>query len=324
MSAPMAAAQPSRNLQFSKTKMCRFELLGMCAKGTQCPFAHSTGELRPLPDLRCTKLCRELLQSGACSNRNCSYAHSREELRKPSHEELRAATDKATASHRARRSRAERGEANLGQPGGRPAARAPGPAADPAYVPLRPGSLALGSAASPWPEGGEGFFWGAAEAAAPELLRAAGSSSGLGGAAAPALALAAPRPTQQEGLGGQPSAEAEEEQEWEEVRVTSALAAASSAATAGLEGARMPGEWAAWGGYGGCWGAWGGFGVGIQEAAFGDALPKGSSVYVQQQDDTWRIGSLLRASAADAQQPQPMRAVRTSESTLCTLGDASP
>mmetsp|Transcript_79143 Transcript_79143/g.245647 ORF Transcript_79143/g.245647 Transcript_79143/m.245647 type:complete len:172 (+) Transcript_79143:54-569(+) len=125
MSAPMAAAQPSRNLQFSKTKMCRFELLGMCAKGTQCPFAHSTGELRPLPDLRCTKLCRELLQSGACSNRNCSYAHSREELRKPSHEELRAATDKATASHRARRSRAERGEANLGQPGGRPAARAP-------------------------------------------------------------------------------------------------------------------------------------------------------------------------------------------------------
>jgi len=67
--------------QFSKTKMCKFELLGMCTKGWQCPFAHGSDELRPLPDLRRTKMCRELLHSGACSHPGCAYAHSREELR---------------------------------------------------------------------------------------------------------------------------------------------------------------------------------------------------------------------------------------------------
>lgn len=76
-----ASTRPTRNCQFFKTKRCKFEFLGMCAKGPQCPFAHGSPELRPLPDLRCTKMCRELLQSGRCSNSNCAYAHSREEVR---------------------------------------------------------------------------------------------------------------------------------------------------------------------------------------------------------------------------------------------------
>lgn len=80
----MAAAllvKPPRSGQFSKTKLCRFELLGICAKGPDCPFAHGQTELKALPDLRCTKLCRELLSTGQCTNPSCSYAHARQELR---------------------------------------------------------------------------------------------------------------------------------------------------------------------------------------------------------------------------------------------------
>mmetsp|Transcript_53844 Transcript_53844/g.125232 ORF Transcript_53844/g.125232 Transcript_53844/m.125232 type:complete len:273 (-) Transcript_53844:120-938(-) len=80
--APRAGAEPQdRTRQFSKTKLCKFELLGICAKGTHCPFAHTAGELRDLPDLRCTKLCFEILRTGHCSKWDCTFAHSREELR---------------------------------------------------------------------------------------------------------------------------------------------------------------------------------------------------------------------------------------------------
>jgi len=72
---------PGRSWQFSRTKMCKFEIIGMCAKGTQCPFAHTATDLRLLPDLSCTKLCKSLIQNGKCENTNCSYAHSKEELR---------------------------------------------------------------------------------------------------------------------------------------------------------------------------------------------------------------------------------------------------
>lgn len=71
----------SRTWQFSKTKMCKFNLVGMCTKGSQCPFAHVKTELRELPDLTCTKLCKTLIQTGLCEDRNCSYAHSKDELR---------------------------------------------------------------------------------------------------------------------------------------------------------------------------------------------------------------------------------------------------
>lgn len=70
-----------RTSQFSKTKMCKFEIIGMCAKGPQCPFAHTKDELKPLPDLTCTKLCKQLIQTGECQNVSCKYAHNRDELR---------------------------------------------------------------------------------------------------------------------------------------------------------------------------------------------------------------------------------------------------
>merc|ERR1719329_1400083 len=71
----------SRAWHFSKTKMCKFEIIGMCAKGSLCPFAHAKREMRPLPDLTRTKLCTTLIETGACHNANCTYAHNRDELR---------------------------------------------------------------------------------------------------------------------------------------------------------------------------------------------------------------------------------------------------
>lgn len=71
----------SRLCQFSKTKLCKFHVLGKCTKGVQCPFAHEGLELRKLPDLRRTKLCKVLIQTGQCSNAACMYAHTKDELR---------------------------------------------------------------------------------------------------------------------------------------------------------------------------------------------------------------------------------------------------
>lgn len=85
------ATKGPRNGQFCKTKLCRFELLGMCAKGTECPFAHGGVELRALPDLRCTKLCKDLLATGQCTTPDCMYAHSRLELRSVSSQKSEAA-----------------------------------------------------------------------------------------------------------------------------------------------------------------------------------------------------------------------------------------
>jgi hypothetical protein len=114
--APMAAAAAApaasqgRICQFSKTKMCRFELLGMCAKGKQCPFAHGNGELRPLPDLRNTKMCRELLKTGQCSTIGCAYAHGREELRATAS----AAEQRQATAAAARRTRTGRQQEAIG------------------------------------------------------------------------------------------------------------------------------------------------------------------------------------------------------------------
>jgi len=71
----------SRTWQFSKTKMCKFHLIGICMKGDQCQFAHEKYDLKDLPDLTCTKLCKALIQTGVCPDANCSYAHSKDELR---------------------------------------------------------------------------------------------------------------------------------------------------------------------------------------------------------------------------------------------------
>lgn len=70
-----------RTQVFEKTKMCKFHILGACAKGASCRFAHFPSELNNLPDLACTKLCKALIATGLCDNPECRYAHSQEELR---------------------------------------------------------------------------------------------------------------------------------------------------------------------------------------------------------------------------------------------------
>jgi len=72
----------ARNVDhFKKTKMCKFEILGMCNKGRSCPFAHGAEELHALPDLRFTKVCKTLIARGVCEDPDCTYAHNRDELR---------------------------------------------------------------------------------------------------------------------------------------------------------------------------------------------------------------------------------------------------
>lgn len=66
---------------FAKTKMCKFFILGSCAKGADCRFAHFKEELNELPDLLCTKLCKALINTGQCLDSNCQNAHSKDELR---------------------------------------------------------------------------------------------------------------------------------------------------------------------------------------------------------------------------------------------------
>lgn len=65
--------------QLTKTKMCAFFSRGRCAS-TNCRYAHSSDELRKLPNLQKTKLCKAFLQ-GNCSDQNCQFAHGEEDLR---------------------------------------------------------------------------------------------------------------------------------------------------------------------------------------------------------------------------------------------------
>ncbi|KOB86983.1 hypothetical protein PFDG_02959 [Plasmodium falciparum Dd2] len=77
----VAVAQIPRKKQFYKTKMCPWFFSGRCDRGMECLFAHSQGELNPIPDLSFTSLCPLTKKSGLCKNEKCSYAHSVCELR---------------------------------------------------------------------------------------------------------------------------------------------------------------------------------------------------------------------------------------------------
>lgn len=109
-----------------------------------------------------------------------------------------------------------------------------------------------------------------------------------------------------------------EDREWEET-----YAGGGFRATNGFDpGLAVDGwnTWDSWSGWGG-WGGWNGLGTGsIAEGGLGGALL--GNVHIDQQDDMWQPGSVFCASVADASAPRmPMKAVRTSESTLCTLSD---
>mmetsp|Transcript_9376 Transcript_9376/g.22502 ORF Transcript_9376/g.22502 Transcript_9376/m.22502 type:complete len:372 (-) Transcript_9376:139-1254(-) len=79
---PVMPEQPKPGSDiFTKTKMCKFNLIGVCIKGSACMFAHDPAELKPVPDLFRTKICKTLINTGSCHNPECRYAHNKEELR---------------------------------------------------------------------------------------------------------------------------------------------------------------------------------------------------------------------------------------------------
>lgn len=70
-----------RTAVFGKTKMCKFYILGVCARGSDCAFAHDATEMNQMPDLSRTKICKTLINTGDCDDPECTYAHNKEELR---------------------------------------------------------------------------------------------------------------------------------------------------------------------------------------------------------------------------------------------------
>jgi hypothetical protein len=68
--------------RFEKTKMCKFFVQGVCAKGGACRFAHEKSALQTPPDLFRTRLCASFITNGSCKNgESCRYAHGDDQLR---------------------------------------------------------------------------------------------------------------------------------------------------------------------------------------------------------------------------------------------------
>eukprot|EP00392_Amoebophrya_sp_AT5.2_P003072 g3077.t1 len=69
---------------YSRTKMCKFQLFGVCRYGDKCNYAHSLADMKQLPDFERTSFCKAFLRDGVCPNEKaglCPYAHKVEELR---------------------------------------------------------------------------------------------------------------------------------------------------------------------------------------------------------------------------------------------------
>jgi len=68
--------------EFSRTKLCKFNLLGICTRGASCMFAHGTNDLEEQPDYSKTRLCADFTAFGKCTNGdNCSFAHGKHDLK---------------------------------------------------------------------------------------------------------------------------------------------------------------------------------------------------------------------------------------------------
>jgi len=72
----------SREAFFFKTKLCSFHRRGICAKGSECNFAHSDSEHRTCQDLSKTCLCQDWM-SGSCPlmAAECKFAHGSDDMR---------------------------------------------------------------------------------------------------------------------------------------------------------------------------------------------------------------------------------------------------
>jgi len=67
--------------EFSRTKLCKFNLLGICTRGASCMFAHGTNDLEEQPDYSKTRLCTDFT-FGKCTNGdNCMFAHGKYDLK---------------------------------------------------------------------------------------------------------------------------------------------------------------------------------------------------------------------------------------------------
>jgi len=77
--SPTASHGTERGWKFEehlyKTKLCHWQLLGHCARGKSCRFAHSTEELQNRPDLRKTQLCDFFARGNCKSGDRCKFAH---------------------------------------------------------------------------------------------------------------------------------------------------------------------------------------------------------------------------------------------------------
>jgi len=87
--------QPGSSLTglFSKTKMCKSAMIGMCTRGEGCTYAHGPQELQPLPKMYKTKMCRALSRNKECHDPSCQYAHTKSQLRNVAYENLQEDDD---------------------------------------------------------------------------------------------------------------------------------------------------------------------------------------------------------------------------------------
>lgn len=166
----------------------------------------------------------------------------------------------------------------------------------------------------------------AAAAAVPSAVNAAASqppftlsaSLGLGGSQGACGASAAASAADVEVVG----------QHWEDLCLGSSLDAdlAVNAAEAAPEDSLGP--LADWGMWGGPWNSWpgnyglqlGGLSPGASSLCVGSPWPQ-QSVHIAQQDDPWQQIGRVVPDPSGSPSKAYLRAVRTSESTLCTLAD---
>mmetsp|Transcript_34353 Transcript_34353/g.75045 ORF Transcript_34353/g.75045 Transcript_34353/m.75045 type:complete len:150 (+) Transcript_34353:1-450(+) len=68
----------SLDVRFSKTKLCKFHMAGLCRRGERCTYAHFQEQLVLNPDLRFSKPCNSFFFKGFCKWGNeCTFLHSR-------------------------------------------------------------------------------------------------------------------------------------------------------------------------------------------------------------------------------------------------------
>ncbi|CAE7431328.1 FPR1, partial [Symbiodinium natans] len=75
-----AAAWKSKKRFYKQTRLCSFNLVGACKRGSACNFAHSEIDLKEMPDFSKTRICKNFM-AGKCElGSACSFAHGQQEL----------------------------------------------------------------------------------------------------------------------------------------------------------------------------------------------------------------------------------------------------